>query len=341
LAKSAIDSALRLNPDSGDVHLATAVHFYQGYLDYDCARDELAIAVRTMPNNARIFEWNGYIDRRQGRWEDAVRDFERAVELDPRNDDLLFGAAVTYICLRDYKRAREISDRGIALESNNNYMRLLPGWIAFHERADTQQWHAALEKIVTSNPASARTLARQRFFLALYRRALVEADQAFAALDQDTLQARGIGAIELNRDYAHGLLARAKGDAAAANAAFSAARPEQEKVVRADPDNASKLCVLALIDAGLGKKEEALRGGRRAVELLPVTKDALNGAEVLYFYAVICAWIGERDLAIEQLEILAKIPAGVSYGEIRLDPFWDPLRGDPRVEKIVASLAPK
>jgi TolB-like protein/Tfp pilus assembly protein PilF len=341
LAKSAIDSAFRLRPDSGEAHLALAVHFYQGYLDYDRARDELAIAVRTMPNNARIFEWLGYIDRRQGHWEDAARDFARAIELDPRNDDLLFGAAVTNICLRDYKQAREISDRGNALASNNNYMRVLPGWIAFHERADTQPWHAALEKIVTGNPAAARTLARQRFFLALYRRDFVAADRALAAVADVTLQARGIGPIELSRTFAHGLLARTKGDAASAYAAFSAARPQQEKVVHADPEDASKLCVLGLIDAALGEKEAALREGRRAVELLPVKKDTLNGAEILYFYAVICAWTGERDLAFEQLETLAKIPAGVSYGEIRLDPFWDPLRGDPRFEKIVASLAPK
>jgi TolB-like protein/class 3 adenylate cyclase/Flp pilus assembly protein TadD len=340
LAKAAIDSAFRLKSDSGDAHLALAVHFYNGYLDYDRARHELAIALRTMPNNARIFEWLGYIDRRQGRWEDAARDFDRAIELDPRNDDLLFSAAVTNICLRYYKQAREISDRGIALESNNNYMRVLPGWIAFHERADTQPWHAALEKIATENPAAARTLARQRFFLALYRRDFVAADRALAAVADATLQARGIGPIELSRTFARGLLARTKADTASANAAFSAARPEQEKVVDADPADASKLCVLGLIDAALGRKEEAMREGRRAVELLPLTKDALNGAEILYFYAVICAWVGERDLAIEQLENLAKIPAGVSYGEIRLDPFWGSLRGDPRFERIVASLAP-
>jgi TolB-like protein/class 3 adenylate cyclase len=341
LAKSAIDSAFRLKPDSAEAHLALAVHFYTGYLNYDRAREELAIAVRAMPNNAQIFEWNGYIDRRRGRWEDAVRDFDRAIELDPRNDDLLFGAAVTSICLRNYERAIEISDRGIALGSNNKYIRLLPGWIAFHERADTQPWHALLEKIITGNPATARTLARQRFFLSLYRRDFVEADRALAAVADVTLQGRGIGAIELPRAFAHGLLARTKGDAAGAFAAFSAARPQQEKVVRADPSDASKLCVLGLIDAALGGKEAALREGRRAVELLPVTKDALNGAEILYFYAVICAWIGELDRAIEQLEILAKIPAGVSYGEILLDPFWDPLRADPRFEIIVASLAPK
>jgi TolB-like protein/class 3 adenylate cyclase/Tfp pilus assembly protein PilF len=341
LAKSAINSAFRLKPDSGAAHFALAVHFYNGYLDYDRARDELAIAVRTMPNNARIFEQRGYIDRRQGRWEDAARDFERAIELDPRNRDLLFQTAFTYICLREYKRAREISDRGTDVDSMNNYMRLLPGWIAFHERADTETWHAVLEKIVTENPASMRDLTRGRFFVGLFRRDLAASDRALAALGEGTLRGRGVGAIELSRDYAQGLVAKIRGDTVSARAAFSAARQQQEKIVRADPNDASQLCFLGLIDAGLGQKEDALREGRRAVDLLPVTKDALNGAEILYFYAVICAWMGERDLALEQLGILAKIPGGVSHGEIRLDPFWDPLRGDPRFEAIVASLAPK
>jgi serine/threonine protein kinase/tetratricopeptide (TPR) repeat protein len=341
LAQAAIDSAFRLKPDSGDAHLVLGVHLYYGYLDYDRARDELDIAVRTMPNNGRIFEMRGYVNRRQGRWNDARRDFERAIELDPRNRDLLFGAAFTYICLREYKRAREIFDRGIAVDSTNNYMRLLPGWIDFHERADTGLWHATLEKIVTENPASARDLTRGRFFVGLYRRDFAAAERALAALNEGTLNGRGIGAIELSRAYAHGLVARMKGDAAGAEVAFSAARSQQEKAVRANPDDGSQLCFLGLIDAGLGRKEEALREGRRAVELLPATKDALNGAEVLYFYAVICALTGERDLAIEQLKTLAKIPAGISHGEIRLDPFWDPLRGDPRFEQIVASLVPK
>jgi tetratricopeptide (TPR) repeat protein len=155
------------------------------------------------------------------------------------------------------------------------------------------------------------------------------------------MNARGIGDIKFSPACAHGLVARMKGDEADAYAAFSAARAQQEKAVRAAPEDASKLCFLGLIDASLGRKEDAQREGRRAVELLPPTKDALNGTEVLYFCAVIYAWTGERDQALDQLETLAKLPAGVSYGEIRLDPFWDPLRGDPRFEKIVNSLAPR
>jgi TolB-like protein/Tfp pilus assembly protein PilF len=341
LAKSAINAALRLNPDSGEVHLASALHFYYGYLDYDRARDELDIALRTMPNNARIFELNGYIARRQGHWDDAEHKLERAMELDPRNDDVLFGAGFTYLCSRDYKRAREISDRGLTLPTKSNYARLLPAWIDFHERAGCQPWHDVLEKILAENPASARDLTRGRFFVSLYERDPVAAEAALATLDYPVMNARGIGNVKFSPAYAHGLVARMKGDQADANAAFSAARAQQEKAVRAAPDDASKLCFLGLIDASLGRKEEAQREGRTAVELLPPTKDALNGTEVIYFCAVIYAWTGEPDQALEQLETLAKLPAGVSYGEIRLDPFWDPLRGDPRFEKIVNSLAPR
>jgi serine/threonine-protein kinase len=341
LAKSAVNSALRLNTDSGEARFASALHFYYGYLDYDRARAELAIALRTMPNNARIFELTGYIDRRQARWNDALRNLERAVELDPRNNDILFGTGFTYLCARDYKRAREIANRGLALPTKNNYARLLPVWIDFHEQADTGPWHAVLDKILAENPASARDLTRGRFFVSLCERDAVAAESALATLDYPVMNARGIGAVKFSPAYARALVARMKGDTAGAYAAFSAARAQQEEAVRAAPDDASKLCFLGLIDASLGRKEEALREGRRAVELLPSTQDALNGTEVLYFYAVICAWTGERDEAIQQLETLAKLPAGVSYGEIRLDPFWDPLRGDPRFEKIVASLAPK
>jgi TolB-like protein/Tfp pilus assembly protein PilF len=330
LAKSAINSAFRLKPDSGEAHLALAVHFYHGYFDYNHARDELATAVRTLPNNARIFEWSGNIDRRQGRWHDAVRDFERAMKLDPRNVRILLGAAVTYELTREYKKEREVCDRLVAIEPNNIDHRARLACIDLDERADTRAAHSV---VGTDLP------------LRFYERVdAAAADRALAALGaqgEDTFDARGIGGMRFSRAYLEGLVARIKGDDAAAQLAFTAARAQQEEAVRARPDDGPVLCVLGLIDAGLGRKEEALREGRRALELAPITKDSLDGADVLYFYAVICAWTGERDLAIEQLETLAKIPAGVTYGDIRLNPDWDPLRGDSRFQKIVASLAPK
>ena len=129
-----------------------------------------------------------------------------------------------------------------------------------------------------------------------------------------------------------------------AQLAFTAARAEQEKTVQAQPDYGPAWCVLGVIDAALGRKEDALREGRRAVELLPVEKDSVNGLAMIEYLAMIAAWVGEKDLACEQLAIAVRCPysrASVSYGELKLMPFWDPLRGEPCFEKIVASLAPK
>src|SRR5213596_3019636 len=286
LANAAINSAFRLKADSADAHLALARHLYHGYFDYDHARDELAIAARTLPNDARIFEWTGYIDRRQNRWHEAVRNFERAMELDPRNVKILTGAAVTYSVMRDYGQARETSDRLITLEPNNIHARVLRARIDFDERADTRPLHAVIEKIFRDDPASAGNLVGWRFYLALYKHDFASADRALAPLIENkhtTFRVRW-DEIYFSRAYAEGLLARIKGDAAAARAAFTAARA-QEEAVRARPDDGQTFCLLGLIDAGLGRKEDALREGRRALELIPVAKETNAGPQVLYFFA--------------------------------------------------------
>jgi TolB-like protein/Tfp pilus assembly protein PilF len=342
LAKAAIDSAFHLKPDSGEAHLALASHLYHGYFDYDGARDQLAIALRTLPNNALIFEWNGYIDRRQGRWHDAMRNFERAMELDPRNARIVTDAAITYALMRDYRQAATTIERLIALEPKTIGHRELLAWLDASERVDIRALRALVEK-TANDPALLRTLSGKMFFLSIFLRDPIAADRALEAITDNTFGVRG-GAVQFTRAYSEGLVARLKGDEDGARAAFSAARAELEKVVRAERDDrteSSALCSLGLIDAALGRKQEALSEGRRGVELMPITKDALNGTDISYFYAAICAQVGERDLAIEQLKTLAKIPAGASYMDLRLDPFWDPLRGDTRFEKIVQSLAPK
>src|SRR5262249_3287032 len=137
-----------------------------------------------------------------------------------------------------------------------------------------------------------------------------------------------------------GLIARMAKDDAKARAAFTVAHAEQEKLVRANPNDAGALCILGLIDAGLGRKEAALREGRRGVELLPVEKDARSGPAMIVCFARIAAWVGENDLACEQLARAARLPSSIGYGDLKLMPWWDSLRGDPRFEKIVISLAP-
>jgi tetratricopeptide (TPR) repeat protein len=343
LAKAAIDSAFRVQPDSADAHLALARHLYWGYFDYDHARDELAMAARTLPNDVRVFHWSATVDRRQGRWHDALRNFERTRELDPRNGSELDPISRTYSFLRDYKHARDAANQLLEFEPSDISSQLLRAWIDVHERGDTQPLHAVVGSILANDPAAAKNLGGTPFALAMYERDFLAADHAAAMLTEteNRFTIRVGGMVWINQACAQGLIARAKGDAAAAQAAFSAARVQQEETVRMQPKDAGAVCALGLIDAGLGRKEEALREGRQTVELMPVAQNALDGPEILYFFAVICAWTGERDLAIKQLETLAKIPVGASYGELRLDPAWDSLRGDPRFEKIVASLAPK
>jgi len=138
-----------------------------------------------------------------------------------------------------------------------------------------------------------------------------------------------------------GVIARMTNDEQKAQLAFSAAHTKQEKIVQAQADYGPAWCVLGVIDAALGRKEVALQEGRHAVELLPVEKDSVDGLLMIKYFAIIAAWVGEKDLACEQLATAVRYPGNLSYGELKLMPFWDSLRGDPRFEKIVASLAPK
>jgi len=175
---------------------------------------------------------------------------------------------------------------------------------------------------------------------ALAERDSAAAERALVALGDNHCWSEGT--IILSRSFGEGLLARMTKDEARARTAFEAARTQQEKIVQAQPDYGPALCVLAMIDAGLGRKEQALEEGRRAIELSPLGKDAYNGSFVLQYFAITAAWAGEKEVALEQLETGLRAPASqmVSYGALKLLPFWDPLRGDPRFEAIIQRFAP-
>jgi tetratricopeptide (TPR) repeat protein len=337
LGQTAVDAAVRLAPDSGETHLAVASHLYIK-LEYDRAREELAIARRTLPNNARTFELTGYIHRREGRWAESARDLEHALELDPSNVFILQQLALTYDALRAYPAEAGILERIIALTPDDFDARISRAQLEVFWRADTKPLHALIDAHLKEDPAAANKLAQTRLLLGLFERDLIAMEEALAALGDNT---SGPNALQFSRAYHEGLLARMKGDETAAHAAFTADRIAQERIVKAQPDYGPAVAVLGRIDAGLGRKEDALREGRRAVELLPVAKDSINGPLMINNLAVIAAWTGEKDLALEQLRIATQLPGGPPYGGLKLSPIWDPLRGDPRFEKIVESLAPK
>jgi TolB-like protein/Tfp pilus assembly protein PilF/tRNA A-37 threonylcarbamoyl transferase component Bud32 len=341
LAKSAIDSAFRLRPDSGEAHLALGWHLYMGYADYDRARAELALAQHSLPNNPRVYEFAGKIDRRQGRWVDATHNLERACELDPRNLRYLIDLGATYnLYLHDYEQYAKIMDRILALHPGRKSARIFRAFMEVDQRADTGPFRVAIERILAEDPASAKDpfLTGQRFILALFDRDLNAAGVLATALSQKNYS-DGMYP-DFGRDFWMGVVARLKGDETSARGALMRARAEQEEEIR-NPGDMWLLCRLGLIDALLGKKEQALSEGRRAIEMLPMVKDSMAEGTVKRYFVMLCAWAGERQLALEHLEVAARIPGGPSYGDLRLSPLWDPLRGDPRFEKIVASLAPK
>ena len=226
----------------------------------------------------------------------------------------------------------------MAIEPNNVDTKVALASVQFHWKADTRPLHQTIDSIRATNPDALPSVANDWLSCALAERDVAAANNALNAFGETPLTDY---AVQLNRPLMEGLLARMMKDDGKARAAFSAARAEQEKMVQAQPNYGPPLCVLGLIDAALGRKDEALREGRRAVELLPVEKDSINGPLMIAYFAVIAAWVGDKDLACQQLAIAVRPPSTVSYGQLKLLPFWDPLRGDPPFEKIVASLAPK
>jgi serine/threonine protein kinase/Tfp pilus assembly protein PilF len=338
LAEKAVQTALRLRPESGEAHLAQANHLYQGYLEYEKALAELTIAARTLPNDPRVFELSGYIIRRQGHQEEGLYKLERAVELDPRNFATLQQVALSCEGLRRYAEMTDALDRALSIVPNDIDTKITRAQAELDWKADTRPLHNAIDALLASQPAAAANFADNWFFLALCERDFAAADRALAALGEHNY---GPDAILFSPKFGQGIVARLRGDSAAATAAFTAAREHQEKVIREEGEYAPAICVMGVIDAALGRKDDALREGRRAVELLPVERDALNSVRVREFLAIIYAWTGEKDLACQQLEAVTKLAASASYGHLRLHPYWDPLRGDPRFEKLVAGFAPK
>jgi serine/threonine protein kinase/tetratricopeptide (TPR) repeat protein len=338
LAEAAIQAAFRLHPDSGEAHLARAWNLYLGYRDYDGVLAELEVARPTLPNDARLFELKGYIERRRGRWEESTRDLERAIDLDPRNTSLLKDTSTSYAHLRRYADEEAMLERALAIQPDNVGLKVSRAEVEFNSKANTLPLHQLIDELRAKDPAAIPSVADSWLFCALAERDLAAAVNASAALGENRV---GNAAVRYSAHVVEGIIARMTRNDAEARTAFTAARAEQEKLVSTNPDDAGALCVLGLIDAALGRKEEALREGSRAVELLPVEKDAIGGTRMIVWLARIAAWAGDNDLACKQLARASRLPSGVHYGELKLLPFWDPFRGDPCFEKIVASLVPK
>jgi tetratricopeptide (TPR) repeat protein len=297
------------------------------------------LARLTLPNESRIPLLAGYIDRRQGRWEKSLEEITQALELNPQDFSVLQQIALTYEALGRHKEMAAILDRVLAIAPKDVPSRVRRALVDLEGGADVKPFEATIDAILAEDANAALSFVNPWLLIALRERDSGGAQRALSNMGD-------AGCFDENipfpKAWCEGLAAWVRGDDSAAHAAFDSARKELAEELHNQPDYAAALCALGVVDSVLGNKEDAIREGERAVELTPVSKNAIEGATLVRYLAVIYAWTGEKDRAIQRLAETTYQPGShISYGYLRLHPLWDPLRGDPRFEAIVASLAPK
>lgn len=337
-ARQVVERAVATDPNSGDAHFIRALYHYRVFRDYDRARAELEEARKTLPNSASIAVILGAMDRRQGRWTESIRNLDRAIELDPRNYRFLLESGFTYQALRRYSEAGEYYRRALTLQPQDAFARTQLAAIPFLENGDVEPLRGEITEILKEDPTAATAIAGAIFNCSLAARNSAGATRALQAIRAEGLRDDYNNSL-WTRDWFVGLAAHTFGDAAAAESAFESARTTETENVREQPDYAPAWSRLGLIEAMLGHREAALNASRKACELVPLTVDAFDGASYRVHLALVNLWTGDRNAALRELEELAKLPGGVTYGELKSYPQWDALRGDPRFEKIIASLA--
>jgi TolB-like protein/Flp pilus assembly protein TadD len=341
LGDTAIQAALRLQPDLPDVHLAYAYHLYFCYRDYEQARKHLEMAKAGLPNNAQALELQAFMDRRQGHFQEAVNGIKAALELDPQNPEPLSDLAFTLWAMRQFHEAGEVYDRLISLVPDQPSLKIEKLYfLTFMETGDVTKLQAAIDALYTSAQTD-REIVSMSLTVALLKRDWSRAAELVDKLAKSGGEDNGdfgFAAVPVPAGCYSILIARLQGQEA--SPAFLVTRDELSKKVQSS-SSAYLLSALALVDALLDRKDDANAEIERAVAMLPIEKDPLDGPCVLENSAVVHAWTGATDKAFTELEMLVKVPRGVYYGQLEKDPLWDPLRKDPRFDKLLAEFAPK
>jgi TolB-like protein len=341
LGDTAIQAALRLQPNLPDVHLAYAYHLYFCYRHYEQARKHLETAKAGLPNNPQAIELQAFMDRRQGHFQEAVKGLKAALELDPQNPEPLEDLAFTLWAMRQFREAGEVYDRLISLVPDQPSLKIEKlEFVTFMETGDVTELQAAIDALHTSTPTD-REIVSMSLMVTLLKRDWSRAAELVDKLAENGGEDNGnfgFAAIPVPAGCYSILLARLQGRES--SPAFFVTRDELSKKAQSS-SSAYLLSALAVVDALLDRKEDANREIDNAVSLLPIEKDPLDGPCVLANSVVVHAWTGAIDKAFSELEVLAKIPRGVYYGQLKLDPLLDPLRKDPRFDKLSGELAPK
>jgi TolB-like protein/Flp pilus assembly protein TadD len=327
-ARGAAVEALRLQPNLPEAHLAMGFYYYYCERDYQAALNEFAIAELSLPNSAEVYMAIGAIERRQGKWEKSTANLERAASLSPKDAWILQNLADNYYANRNFEAADKVFDRAIEAAPKSFGPRADKAQLAIDWKGDLSVMEKALTNVPPGvDPDGLVTFARVQ--LLLLQRKFPDALALLKQSPQDSSH------YDKPRELFEGAIYTFLNDKEKALSAFKRARSIAEKALRESPDDASRHATLGLILAGLGEKDAAIAEGKRAVELLPESQDALDGPKTTVALAQIYAWTGENEQALQLLDRSLGTPNGVTIPFLKLDPIWDPLRSDPRFQALV------
>jgi TolB-like protein/DNA-binding winged helix-turn-helix (wHTH) protein/Flp pilus assembly protein TadD len=343
-ARAQAEEALRLSPTLGEAHMALGLCLYWADKNYNAALKEFEVAAATSPNNAEIYNYVAGIYRRQGRWREAIASFERALSLDPRNRHIAMLAANNHLFMRDWPAATACYTHALEIAPDGLGAKISLAYLEVFRNGNPAAGSKILQNIPAGlDPDGAVALAR-------WDLAMLERDYATAEKILTDLPLKDFSTIDSPKTFYQGRTALARGDIESAQRYFAAARSDTEKRVRDDPDVGERHAQLGLLYAYMQRKEDAIREGRRAVELKPESQDAFHGAITAGNLALVYALVGEPDQAITLIERLLSTPGAATYAdfpcsitlaELRLRWEWDPLRSNPRFQKILAGPEPK
>jgi serine/threonine protein kinase/tetratricopeptide (TPR) repeat protein len=331
-AKETVDRALELNPDLPEAHWALGIYYYFGSRDYESALEQFAIGQKGQPNNSDLFAAIGYVQRRQGKFLQAVTNLKKAFELDPRSYDKAEETATTYRVMRKYAEAENYLDRAISLAPDWLRAYSDKAWLYVVSEGETKKAREVLQEATGKVDVSQLVpdLVRLDIFDGEYQTALGRLAGLTTLADlsgyNDTIS------YFLTKAKIYGLLNQPKSKLAC----YDSTRVILENKVKSRPSEAPFHSDLGIAYAGLGRKEEAIQEGKKGVELLPVSKDALAGLTYVQNLAQIYVMVGDYDSAVDQLEYFLSIPSAISIPYLRIDPTWAPLRNHPGFKKLLA-----